>query len=209
MTSTSDGTHKRLPSHSFDPNLHVHHDEVTRAVNPEGCLIVSITTDFNPTLVVMEMTPVGRLNVYDAAWNSHTPIDVFVRETVRPLLLRRHGSRIHHRQFKLILSDARTQADAVAALSTMKEFRDATPIKAPSGFHQIAEIEKLLHPHDRLSIAELPLRICPEHAQSLVMILSGSHPYLVNNEGVHIPESSHPSCGLIEAFGNGCWIANR
>ena len=79
QTSPADATQSEdMPVHSrFSFEKHVDYDGEILDHRAGGLLIVSIHACSDPALVIMEMNPVARLNVYDARCESTMPAEKF------------------------------------------------------------------------------------------------------------------------------------
>ena len=133
---------------SFDPSKHVHDGELTlRAL---GLLIVSIKPAPNPAVVIMEMNPVGRLNVYDAQCAPDMHARQFGQELVLPLLKQRHGESFHPRSFVLLVPFAPSPGDMSDAWSmqfsvAMEEYRgQIRPVDPEMQIQGLAAAERFI-----------------------------------------------------------------
>ena len=198
---------------SFDEKKHVHDTELTLAANKEGRLIVSIDTGLNPGLVIMEMTPIDRLNVYDAVSKFGMPANMFAEKAVLPLLKSRHKLRHHHGQFYILVTPPENrcdQSDEAAAYNIYRKlFGSKVKFAATNLLHpRLAASERFLNSLD--NNGDSALRICPNNAEPLTKALSVEYHYNVEN-GVpdDTPATSYPASSLAAAFQYGCLFADN
>lgn len=204
----------QVPVHaSFDRAKHVHDSELTLATNAEGRLTVSIDTGLNPGLVIMEMTPFDRLNVYDAVSEFGTPANLFAESTVIPLLKFRHKMRYHRGQFDVVVTPLENQceqSDEAAAYNIYRKlFGNKVEFAATNLLHpRLAASERFLISTDKNG--DPALRICPTNAGPLTETLATGYHYSVEN-GVPggTPATSYPASSLAAAFQYGCLFADN
>ena len=199
---------------SFDPSMHVHEGELTlRAL---GLLIVSIKPAPNPAVVIMEMNPVGRLNVYDAQCAPGMHARQFGQELVLPLLKQRHGESFHPRSFVLLVPFAPSPGDMSDAWSmqfgvAMEEYRgQIRPVDPEMQIQGLAAAERFITGSVDSPFTSGPrLLICQKNAHMLITALSDGYRYIEDNQGGQVPEMSHPDSDVAEAFHHGCLFAER
>lgn len=204
----------QVPVHaSFDNEKHMHDTELTLATHAEGRLIVSIDTGLNPGLVIMEMTPIGRLNVYDAVSEFGAPANLFAKNIVVPLLESRHKLRHHHGKFDVIVTPPENryeQSNEAAAYNIYHElFGSKVKFAATSLLHpRLAASEHFLNSND--DNEDPALRICPINARPLMEALAIGYHYSVEN-GVRsdTPATSYPASSLAAALQYGCLVADN
>ena len=205
---------KQVPVYaSFDKKKHVHDTELTLATNREGRLIVSIDTGLNPGLVIMEMTPINRLNVYDAVSEFGMPANSFAEVAVLRLLRSRHRFRHHRGQFDILVTPPENRCDqsneAAACNIYRKLFGSKVNFAATNLLHpRLAASERFLNSLD--NNGDSALRICPNNAEPLTKALSVEYHYNVEN-GVpdDTPPTSYPASSLAAAFQYGCLFADN
>ena len=204
-----------VPVHaSFDRSKHVHGGELTlRAL---GLLIVSIKPAPNPAVVIMEMNPVGRLNVYDAQCKPDMHARQFGQELVLPLLKQRHSESLHSRAFVLLIPIAPNPGDMTDAWSTlfciaMEEYREQIRSVDPSmQIEGLAAAENFITGSVDSPFSQGPrLLICEKNAQMLITALSDGYRWTEDDQGRQVPEMSHPDSDIAEAFHHGCLFAAR
>ena len=199
---------------SFSRTTHVHGQELVPAQNANGMLIVGVDTGLNPACVVGEMTPIGRLQIYDATWREDMPANIFARDVLKPLLVSRHPGRLLNRQFLILVDPAgnqRSQSDASTAFDAYRaEGFDGNVKAAASNLlnPRLMASERFINSLDRQG--NPALRICPVHAQPLVEAMAGKYRYKVNTLGIKddVPEKNHPYSDLADAFQYVCMFAD-
>lgn len=204
-----------MPVHaSFDQDRHVHKGELTQ--RPRGLLIASIKPAPYPAIVIMEMNPVGRLNVYDAQYAPDMNAMQFGHDLVVPLLEQHHGESLHSGWFALLVPFAAKPSDMTDAWSTQfcvamekyrAQIRHVDPEMQIQGFAAAerfitGSVDSAFNPGPRLLI-------CEKNAKMLITALSDGYRYAEDSQGRQIPEISHPHSDLVTAFHHGCLVAER
>ena len=204
-----------MPVHaSFDQSKHVHEGELTQRAL--GLLIVSIKPAPNPAVVIMEMNPVGRLNVYDAQHAPDMNATQFGHELVLPLLKQRHGESFHSRSFVLLVPFAPSPGDMSDAWSmqfsvAMEEYRgQIRPVDPEMQIQGLAAAERFITGSVDSPFTPGPrLLICQKNAHMLITALSDGYRYIEDKQGGQVPEISHPHSDVVAAFHHGCMFAER
>ena len=204
-----------MPVHaSFDQSKHVHEGELTQRAL--GLLIVSIKPAPNPAVVIMEMNPVGRLNVYDAQHAPDMNAKQFGHELVLPLLKQHHGESFHSGWFALLVPIAPSPSDMTDAWSIqfcveMEEYRGQIRSVDPKMQVQgLAAAERFIKGSVDSPFSPGPrLLICEKNARMLITALLDGYRYTEDNQGRQVPEISHPHSDLVASFHHGCMFAER
>lgn len=203
-----------MPVHSsFDPERHVHKGELTQRAR--GLLIASIKPAPYPAVVIMEMNPVGRLNVYNADCAPDMNAEQFGHELVVPLLMQHHGESYQSRWFVLLVPFTQNPGDMTDAWSmqfcvAMEEYRgQIRPVDPGMQIQGLAAAERFITGVDSAFYPGPKLLICDKHAHKLITALSDGYRWTEDDQGRQFPDRSHPHGDLVAAFHHGCLFAER
>ena len=198
----------------FSRDLHVHGTEMQVPRDSNNTLLIGVDTGLNPAAVIGEVTPGGRLHVYDATWRADMPANIFARDVLKPLLASRHGWRLAQRNFIIFVDPAgnqRSQSDASTAFDAYRAAGFDGNVKAAATNllnPRLMASERFISSIDRNGKA--CLRVCPVHAAPLVSALGGKYRYKVNTLGdkADLPDKNHPHSDLADAFQYICLFAD-
>lgn len=217
---------------SYQPTIHVHpHPDGMKTTTRTNTLIVAIETGLNPAVVVMDLLNDGVLRVYDAVSEANTPANLFCKDTVLPLLYRRHGYLLEIGACELVITPPkkkRTECGAWAAFqiysaidilkgkvrfapTRVMQARLAASERFLSSVHPQIVSERRSLPHEKPT-PEPGLQICHRNAMLLIEAISEKYRYKVADEGSSkkpVIETVHPYSDVVKAFQYGCLLADN
>ena len=218
QTSSANATQSgSMPVHSlFSFEKHVDFDGEILDHRAGGLLIVSIHAGSDPALVIMEMNPVARLNVYDAKCESTMPAEKFGLEVVIPLLKERHAKSFGMRHFVLLVPTDPNFGDLVNAWANqfrniMGEFNEQIrPIDSSTQLQGLDAADRFMRAPVGISLDNMPkLLICQKYANKLINALADGYIYAKDDQGRLIPNNTSDFGRLAIAFHYGCLFAER
>lgn len=217
-TSSADATQSSgIPVHRwFSFERHVDHNEEILKHRAGGLLIVSICAGSDPALVIMEMNPVARLNVYDARCESTMHAEEFGLKVIVPLLKERHERSFGMRHFVLLVPTGPNYGDMVNTWAeqfriSMGKFKEQIrPLDSSLQLQGLNAADRFMRAPVEISLDNMPkLLICPKNAGTLINALADGYLYKKDEEGRLIPDNSTDSGRLATAFHYGCLFAER
>ena len=200
----------------FDVSRHVDYKDEILVHRAHGMLIVIVQAGRIPAVVVMEMNPVARLNVYDSVCEFEFQPEQFSHDVVLSLLKNRHNRSLIYGHFVILVPMTELQ-DSFEYLWASK-FCESIPDyslhirRIPSklqNFGIISADRFMSQQSQSVFDNQSKLLICSKNAFSLVDALSKNYYYVEDNNGNSAVEVNSNAGKLAAAFHYGCLFAER
>lgn len=201
---------------SFNVERHVDCQDEILDRRAHGMLIVCVQAGSKPAVVIMEMNPVARLNVYDSICERDLQPEQFSHDVVLLTLKKRHRHSLACGHFVILVPIIPGQ-DSPENLWGSK-FCESIPDFSvhirhiSSEWHSLGIIAADRFMQQRSQSAfdnQSKLLICSKNAGTLVDALSNKYFYVKDSAGNLIPEAKSDASRLATAFHYGCLFAER
>lgn len=200
----------------FNVERHVDHQDEILDHRAHGMLIVCVQAGSKPAVVIMEMNPVARLNVYDSICERDLQPEEFSHEVVLLTLKERHKHSFACGHFVILVPivpghDSPENLWGSKFCESLSDFSMHIH-RISSEYHQlgITAADRFMRQQSQSVFDnQSKLLISSKKAGTLVDALSNKYFYVKDSAGNLVPETNRDASRLATAFHYGCLFAER